>query len=51
MYVIISSMLGQEMDPSLMTNTVLAAEGVALTTLMAMFTLPVMALFLSTYYL
>ena len=41
--VTISSMEGK--------NSVLAAEGVALTTLMAMVTLPVMALFLSTYYL
>ena len=32
-------------------NAVLAAEGVALTTLIAMVTLPVMALLLSTYYL
>ena len=32
-------------------NSVLAAEGVALTTLLAMITLPVMALLLSTYYL
>lgn len=41
--VTISSMEGK--------NSVLAAEGVALTTLLAMITLPVMALVLSTYYL
>ena len=40
--VTISSMEGK--------NSVLAAEGVALTTLMAMITLPVMALLLNTYY-
>ena len=41
--VTISSMEGK--------NSVLAAEGVALTTLMAMATLPVSALLLSSYYL